>query len=226
MADIRGILRKRKVDFGRHLVRSLDIMSYSHLLYIYFMDVSLMRLLLRSVIQLNYLTPKPFSLPQTAKSKIITMIVLGSNLYCFIVHLFGSLPASREASGGYLHGGLTIEFIGQQTTTSRLKLLFSDIIVVLLQITIFQTTLNIQENDSQLISENLPRTGHADPSQSLNSQTESGATTENLLRTNDQTIEDEERGLRAEQSSGNETDYSDGFSGETIAVEVNLRRFR
>ncbi|KAK9379322.1 uncharacterized protein V2V93DRAFT_373536 [Kockiozyma suomiensis] len=138
------LFEKRRQEFGRHLIRSLDVLTYCHLLFIYFMDISLLRLLLRSIIQLNYLTPKPFPMPRTTKSSVIRAIILLSNTYCLLVHIFASLPVSREANAGYLHGGLTIQFIGQKAPTSRIPMIFDDLIVIVLQLSIL--VISIQED--------------------------------------------------------------------------------
>ncbi|KAK7203501.1 hypothetical protein BZA70DRAFT_66192 [Myxozyma melibiosi] len=142
------LLEKRRQEFGRHLIRSLDILSYCHLLYIYFMDISLLRLLLRSVIQLNYLTPKPFPMPRTARTRLIHVVILASNTYCLLVHIFANLPVSREANAGYLHGGLSIQFIGQKAPASRTQLLAADIVVLVLQLVILTIAAREEETSN------------------------------------------------------------------------------
>ncbi|KAK9450542.1 uncharacterized protein V1518DRAFT_414114 [Limtongia smithiae] len=143
-----GLLEKRRQEFARHLIRSLDVLSYCHLMFIYFMDISLLRLLVRGIVQLNYLTPKPFPIPRAARTRTVYFVILGASLYCFAVHLFFALPVSREANAGYLHGGLTIQFVGQKAPTSRIQLLWFDIIVAVLQLAMLTISVNLHDDSA------------------------------------------------------------------------------
>jgi len=49
------------------------------------------------------------------------------------LHLVWSLPRAGEASRGYLHGGVIVDFIGQKPPTSRLSLLLLDLIIMTVQ---------------------------------------------------------------------------------------------
>jgi hypothetical protein len=50
-----------------------------------------------------------------------------------LLHLFSSLPSAGEASRGYLHGGILIDFVGQRAPSSRLGLLMLDLVVLAVQ---------------------------------------------------------------------------------------------
>lgn len=52
---------------------------------------------------------------------------------CLLAHLFGALPIAGEASRGYLHGGMIVDFIGQKPPSTRLTLLGLDILILILQ---------------------------------------------------------------------------------------------
>ncbi|KAK9491517.1 hypothetical protein V1508DRAFT_205972 [Lipomyces doorenjongii] len=233
-----ALLEKRRQEFGRHLMRSLDVLSYCHLLYVYLMDISLLRLLLRSIVQLNYLTPKPFPIPRPARTPIVYFVILIANTYCLLVHLFANLPVSREANGGYLHGGLTIEFIGQKAPASRLQLICSDIIVVALQIVILTISNNMNDDESTTtpVPTSLSAAAQLAAHASTHSIQPATSPTEPPRR---QTLDDEERGQlqvadegsssNAESSSSPDDiqllrtpDEADGFSGEVVAVELHL----
>ncbi|KAK9388375.1 hypothetical protein V1515DRAFT_442223 [Lipomyces mesembrius] len=233
-----ALLEKRRQEFGRHLIRSLDVLSYCHLLYVYLMDISLLRLLLRSIVQLNYLTPKPFPIPRMARTPIVYFVILIANTYCLLVHLFANLPVSREANGGYLHGGLTIEFIGQKAPASRLQLICSDIIVVTLQIVILTISNNMNDEESTTtpVPTSLSAAAQLAAHASTYSMQPATSPTEPPRR---QTLDDEERGhlqVVEEGSSSNAEssstpveiqllhtpDEADGFSGEVVAVELHL----
>lgn len=51
----------------------------------------------------------------------------------FLLHLLYPAPAAGEETRGYLHGGLMIDFIGQQGPTSKWKLASLDIALLLLE---------------------------------------------------------------------------------------------
>ncbi|KAK9467284.1 hypothetical protein V1512DRAFT_131710 [Lipomyces arxii] len=225
-----GLLEKRRQEFERHLIRSLDILSYCHLLYMYYMDISLLRLILRSIIQLNYLTPKPFPIPQASRTKIVYFAILGANAYCLMVHLFASLPVSREANAGYLHGGLTIEFTGQKAPSSRLQLLFSDIVVALFQMIMLAISTNLQNSS---IGTNLVTPIPASLSAAAALATGAAETAQTDQHGNmRQTIDDEERSQThtnivpsapsVDEIQPAQTGDADGFSGEVVAVELHL----
>ena len=59
--------------------------------------------------------------------------ILAPNVICILLHLLTALPFAGEASRGYLHGGVLIDFIGQKAPTSRLGLLLLDFVVFGLQ---------------------------------------------------------------------------------------------
>lgn len=52
----------------------------------------------------------------------------------FLLHLTYPAPAAGEETRGYLHGGLMIDFIGQQGPTSKWKLAGLDTCILLLQL--------------------------------------------------------------------------------------------
>jgi hypothetical protein len=49
------------------------------------------------------------------------------------LHIIASLPQASEASRGYLHGGILIDFVGQKAPTSKFSLLLLDVVVLGLQ---------------------------------------------------------------------------------------------
>ncbi|KAK9370450.1 hypothetical protein V1509DRAFT_617810 [Lipomyces kononenkoae] len=242
-----ALLEKRRQEFGRHLIRCLDVLCYSHLLYVYLMDISLLRLLLRSMVQLNYLTPKPFPIPRATRKGVVYFVILIANTYCLLVHLFANLPVSREANGGYLHGGLTIEFIGQKAPASRLRLICSDFVIVTLQIVMLTISNNMNEEESATTTTSTTTSTAATIAAATQLATHAStrsiqpasSPTEPARR---QTLDDEERGqlqIGEESSSSNAgqpesssspddmqllrtPDEADGFSGEVVAVELHL----
>jgi hypothetical protein len=89
-----------------------------------------------------FLSPKeyiPFNLPNYPVGALI-----GPSLLCMFLHLVAPLPHASEASRGYLHGGVLIDFVGQKAPTSKFTLLFFDMIVLVLQC--FMVAVNMEKD--------------------------------------------------------------------------------
>lgn len=92
------------------------------------------RLLLRAIVQFISLTPKPLNLRGISRPEPSVGAIIGTNLLCLLLHVFGKAPAAGEATRFYLHGGLALDFIGQKGPTSKLMLVLLDLLVVALQL--------------------------------------------------------------------------------------------
>ena len=68
-------------------------------------------------------------------------IIVGANTICFLLHLIFSPPAAGEATRGYLHGGMLIDFVGQQSPVGRWRLCGLDLLVLILQLAILAVIL-------------------------------------------------------------------------------------
>ncbi|KAG5518904.1 hypothetical protein PMAC_002435 [Pneumocystis sp. 'macacae'] len=131
--------------FKSNLIRSLDILVYSHIVYVYFMDESFLRLLLRSVIQLNIYAHKVIYFSVVSPFLFFYMVFM-SFFLCLTCHLMWMLPDAPDGQYGYLHGGILINFVGE-VHHCRFKSCFFDFIILFLQLFI----LNIKENASDVI---------------------------------------------------------------------------
>ncbi|CAN6651691.1 hypothetical protein TRVA0_025S01068 [Trichomonascus vanleenenianus] len=136
MADLAS---QRKKFFNSHLCHSLDILVCTQLIIIYLHDISTFRLLFGVVIQLSLLSPKfatiPMPFPAHFDKRYIIFTILGYNVLCLLIHSLSYPP--QATSGHYLHGGLTIEFIGDRELHSRVPLILWDLIVMVLQFSLF-----------------------------------------------------------------------------------------
>lgn len=90
--------------------------------------------MMRALVQLIYLTPKPAVFPEPSANRPFIGSVLGTNLLCLVLHAVLSAPAAGEETRGYLHGGVMMDFIGQKGPTNKWLLLALDLLVALLQI--------------------------------------------------------------------------------------------
>lgn len=95
---------------------------------------SFLRFLIRAFVQFMFLTPKPAIFPEPPADRPYIGAIIGTNLLCLFLHAIYASPAAGEATRGYLHGGLAMDFIGQKGPTSKMHLLLLDLLVVLLQI--------------------------------------------------------------------------------------------
>lgn len=86
------------------------------------------RLLLRIVPHYIFISPKESSLSLPAHRPHVFAIFL-PNILCALFHLLVKLPHASEATRGYLHGGVVIDFVGQKPPTWRLGLLLFDLII-------------------------------------------------------------------------------------------------
>lgn len=86
--------------------------------------------------QFAYLTPKPAHIP-VPRARPYVGAILGSNIICVLLHLFYAIPAGGEATRGYRHGSVLIDFVGQKVTgakSERVRLLLLDALVCVLQL--------------------------------------------------------------------------------------------
>lgn len=69
--------------------------------------------------------------------------IVAPNLLCMFLHLISSPLEAGEASRGYLHGGILVDFIGQKAPSSRFTLILLDAVVLAIQC--FMITVNIEK---------------------------------------------------------------------------------
>jgi len=136
------------------MLRSLDIITYIHLSYLYFMDCSFFHFALRAAIQFLFLTPKIINLPLPPHTRSPVVGIVGGSALCALLHLWEANPAAGELTHGYLHGGLIIDFIGQEGPISKWRLIYVDILIVLLQL--LMLTLVITKQGLSPSSEDAP----------------------------------------------------------------------
>lgn len=135
------------------------------------------------------------------------------NLLCILLHCLLAAPSAGEATRGYLHGGLAMDFIGQKGPTSRVHLLLLDFFVLALQVV---------HLSAYLLRQRL-RQGLTDATGVAETSTTSATA---------QTVEDEERGVRrsAEQERSDDIELqtltSSGAASTSPPAEERLDAFR
>ena len=97
-----------------------------------------------------------------------------------LLHLIFGPPAAGEATRGYLHGGLLIDFVGQKSPVARWKVMVLDLLVLALQVLVFGVTVERR---------------------AIRSQGESPANVEEVANEQTQDYDSEERGMLRQDSS-------------------------
>lgn len=136
-------------------------------------------------------------------------VVAGLFTVNFLLHMLYSAPSAGEDTRGYLHGGLMIDFIGQQGPTSKWKLGGLDLCIMVLQLIMVSAHVKRRELKTQLkqISASEAQSGSVVATATSDAAGDSTAaaavtavatptptlTSENTARGQD--VDDEERGV-------------------------------
>ncbi|KAF2482363.1 hypothetical protein BDY17DRAFT_324650 [Neohortaea acidophila] len=130
----RQTFNRKRGDLLDDLLRNLDLIIYAELSAIYYMDCSFLRFVLRAFVQFLLLTPKPPVFPEQPEDRPVVGAIFTTNAICLFCHIYFAAPSAGEATRGFLHGGLAMDFIGQQGPSSKIHLVLLDILVVVLQL--------------------------------------------------------------------------------------------
>lgn len=129
--------KRKRIQMLGELLRDLDMVVYLELITLYHLDCSFFWLAFKAFIHGTLLTPIPDTVTVTRppdEPKPFLPLLLFSFGVNFLLHLTYPAPAAGEDTRGYLHGGLMIDFIGQQGPTSKWKLGALDICILFLQL--------------------------------------------------------------------------------------------
>ncbi|KAI0404799.1 DUF1746-domain-containing protein [Xylaria palmicola] len=133
---------EKKLAFLAHLCFNLDALAYAELCILYYMDCSFFRLFIRWIAQTLFVSPKNDDTVLIVPNYHVSAIV-APNLLCIFLHLISSPPEASEATRGYLHGGVLVDFIGQTAPSSRFTLILLDAAVLAIQC--FMITVNMEK---------------------------------------------------------------------------------
>jgi hypothetical protein len=146
--------------------------------------------MLRSLVQFVLLTPKPPTFVQPPDQQPFVGAVLLTNLLCIFLHLWFIPAAGTEATRGYLHGGLAMDFIGQKGPASRFTLVFFDLLVMALQFVHLTAHITRKRLKDGGAVATVPQTQQAQPPPSTA-----------------QDLDDEERGVRRSAELEQQEDF-------------------
>lgn len=110
----------------------------------------------------------------------------------FFLHLSYPAPAAGEDTRGYLHGGLMIDFIGQQGPTSKWRLGALDVCILFLQLVMVSVHVKRRELKRKLALASGTRAADGATADAGADGADSAQPTDNAAR--EQDADDEERG--------------------------------
>ncbi|KAJ5377330.1 uncharacterized protein N7496_004739 [Penicillium cataractarum] len=196
-----------KVAFIDRLLRDLDILIYCELSALYYMDCSVTLFAIRAIVQLICFTPKSPPFDPTRNQPFVGAI-LASNLVCMIFHAFFIRPEAGEATRGYLHGGLFIDFIGQKPVPV-FRLLVFDTLILLVDVVMLALIIERVKT--------VGTKGQASLSPNGNATTNANADT-NTAQAGQQDHDAEERGVRTSEDGGDINDSRENDTTNTSPV--------
>ncbi|KAH6620253.1 hypothetical protein C7974DRAFT_229426 [Boeremia exigua] len=199
--------RERRLDAKRKrirmlgdLLRELDLIVYMELLALYNLDCSFFWFAVRALAHGSLLTPvsDPTMQRPPDEPRPFLPVVAGLFTVSFLLHMLYPAPMAGEDTRGYLHGGLMIDFIGQQGPTSKWKLGGLDVCILLLQMIMVSAHVKRRDLKKQLVqitAGEAPSGSSVDAatSDAVSDSTTPATTSENAARRQD--ADDEERGV-------------------------------
>lgn len=180
----------RSSSYGAILISHLPSCSFFWLFIKAVMHACLLTPIPDTTLQQPPMEPQPF-LP-------ILLFNFGIN---FILHMSYPSPSAGEETRGYLHGGLMIDFIGQQGPTSKWKLAGMDILVLVLQLIMVSVHVKRRELKKKLAKFSTGSTGNEENAGTATTEdagvTETNAADETMAENaaRGQEADDEERGV-------------------------------
>ncbi|KAJ4366663.1 hypothetical protein N0V95_000164 [Ascochyta clinopodiicola] len=191
--------KRKRIRMLGDLLRELDLIVYMELLALYHLDCSFFWFALRALAHGSLLTPvsDPTMQRPPDEPRPFFPVVTGLFAVNFLLHMLYPAPSAGEDTRGYLHGGLTIDFIGQQGPTSKWKLAGLDLCILVLQLIMVSAHVKRRDLKTQFkqISAGEAPSGHAADAPSTNAADDNAAaatTGETAARRQD--ADDEERG--------------------------------
>ncbi|KAF3045700.1 hypothetical protein E8E12_011343 [Didymella heteroderae] len=144
--------KRKRIRMLGDLLRELDLVVYMELLALYHLDCSFFWFAVRALAHGSLLTPvsDPTMQRPPDEPRPFLPVVAGLFAVNFLLHMLYPAPAAGEDTRGYLHGGLMIDFIGQQGPTSKWKLGGLDLCVLVLQLVMVSAHVKRRDLKKQL----------------------------------------------------------------------------
>lgn len=137
-----SVLYKRKKHFLGDLRQLMNGIAMIMIGIVYLRDMSMIGFATRAFSQYSLSNPFPVTesnmmLAPTSKqvlTKFLLIVVLGSNLFIIFIHLVFGVYSKSPSPDKFLHGGATIQFVGERVPYSRWELLILDVLILFTQL--------------------------------------------------------------------------------------------
>lgn len=127
----------------------------------YLRDISMFKFVLRGFLQYTLSNPFPATHLYTEESKkslikLLLLSVFFINGFCMIIHLVFGIYPSSPIGGRYLHGGMTVQFIGERTPLNRFELIIFDIVIMFCQLILHTIVCFVDDSEILLVKRAEP----------------------------------------------------------------------
>lgn len=156
------LLYRRKKFFLSDLRCLFKLLGFMLIVFLYFRDLSIMKLALRAHIQNCLSNPYPkasWGLTISDKNKkslrkfLLKQLLLG-NAFCFIAHILFDKYPKHTLPDGYTHGSMTIQFIGERSASYKFEILLWDVLICFCQL--IYLCLMCAVDDSKVLEVKVP----------------------------------------------------------------------
>jgi hypothetical protein len=197
------MVRERRLDAKRKrvrmlgaLLRDLDMAVYMELLALYHLDCSFFWLAAKALIHASLLTPAPDAQLDRPpdEPKPFLPLLLFAFVANFALHLLSAAPRAGEETREYLHGGLLIDFIGQQGPSPKWKLAGLDVCILALQLLMVAIHVKRRELKKVLAAASTTTTTTTDATPTTTANDTTAPSQPSASAPRGQDADDEERG--------------------------------
>lgn len=157
------VLQKKRTHFYNELRYLTRILGFVILVIVYFKDISIIRLSIRSLTHCAIARPYSssklgISLTETNKkvlSKFLMYLILITNVTSTFIYLFFGSYKQKVYFDKKLHGGLSIQFIGDRLPFFKFEIVFYDFFFFLVQVLFHALMCTIDQiNETSIKDEN------------------------------------------------------------------------
>lgn len=163
-----SVLYKRKKHFLGDLRQLLNGLGMVLISIVYLRDMSMLGFILRAFSHYSLSNPFPVTDPsmmlaETSKqvlTKFLLIVVIASNVLIGTIHMVFGAYTKSPSPDKYLHGGATIQFLGERVPYSRMELISLDLLIFFIQL-VFHNLMCVTD-DSEVLQTKAPQVNFED----------------------------------------------------------------
>lgn len=149
-----SVLYKRKKFFLQDLRKLTGTLGYVMAAFVYLRDLSFMSFVARTMVQHFLSDPFPSQVhlsgldteaQNEARAYVKLVFILAVNGFAMLFHFFNGPSLAGVGLDGLLHGGLSVQFIGERPATSVVELLILDVAVLTVQLLFHAVTCGVDD---------------------------------------------------------------------------------